>query len=77
MKQTEIDLLFHRAGSYRLTVRYSPYFAARGACITKRPNGMTELDVRRAGRVRLTFSVTPGRALAALAGSKTSCNDND
>jgi hypothetical protein len=75
MRQTEIDLLVHRAGSYRLTVRYSPYFAAEGACITKTESGMTQLEVRRAGRVRVTFSVTPRRALAALAGSHTSCDD--
>jgi hypothetical protein len=75
MKQTEIELLVHRPGSYRLTVRYSPYFAAEGACITKTKGGMTQLDVRRAGRVRLSFAVTPRRALAALAGSKSSCDD--
>ena len=73
MKQTEIDLLVTRAGRYRLTVRYSPYFAARGVCITKTTSGMTQLEVRRAGRVHVAFSVTPGRALAALAGGKTSC----
>jgi hypothetical protein len=76
MKQTEIDLLVRQPGSYRLTVRYSPYFAAEGACITKTEKGWTQLDVRRAGRVRLGFSITPGRALAALAGSKSSCDKN-
>jgi hypothetical protein len=76
MKQTEIDLLVHRPGSYRVTVRYSPYFAAAGACIAKTKDGMTLLEVHRAGRVRLAFSVTPSRALAALAGSNSSCHDS-
>ena len=53
---------------------YSPYFAAEGTCIRKAADGMTLLDVRRAGRVRLAFAVTPERALAALAGSKSSCD---
>ena len=75
MKQTEIDLLVHRPGSYRVTVRYSPYFAAAGACIAKTKDGMTLLEVHRAGRVRLAFSVTPSHALAALAGSNSSCDD--
>lgn len=75
MKQSEIELLLQRPGTYSLTVRYSPYFAAEGACITKTKSGMTQLDVRRAGPVRLTFSVTPRRALAALAGRKSSCDD--
>jgi hypothetical protein len=76
MKQTEIDLLVRKPGAYRLTVRYSPYFAAHGACLQKTKNGMTLLDARRAGRVRLRFSVTPGRALAALAGTSSNCDDD-
>jgi hypothetical protein len=75
LTQTAIDLTVGRAGRYRVAVRYSPYFAARGACITKTKDGMTRLDIARAGRVRLAFAVTPGRALAALAGSSSSCPD--
>ncbi len=73
LSQTEIDLQVRSAGSYRVSVRYSPYFAASGACITKTKDGMTLLNVRHAGRVRLAFAVTPGRALAALTGSDSSC----
>jgi hypothetical protein len=72
-RQTEIDLQLTAPGSYRISVRYSPYFAAQGACITKTKDGMTQLNVAHAGRVRLAFAVTPGRALAALAGSNSSC----
>ena len=74
MKQTEIDMRVQRAGNYLLTVRYSPYFAARGACITKTKSGMTLLHVADPGRVRLAFAVTPRRALAALAGAKSTCD---
>ena len=75
LTQTRIGLRLNAPGSYRLAVRYSPYFAAKGACITKTKGGMTRLTVARAGRVRLAFAVTPGRALAALAGSDTTCSD--
>ncbi|HZO96317.1 MAG TPA: hypothetical protein VFB42_03000 [Gaiellaceae bacterium] len=75
LTQTEIALALARAGSYKVAVRYSPYFAAPGACITKARDGMTRLEVRRAGRVRLAFAVTPKRALAALAGSEGSCSE--
>ena len=61
------------AGVYRIRFHTGAYFAARGVCITKTTSGMTQLEVRRAGRVHVAFSVTPGRALAALAGGKTSC----
>jgi hypothetical protein len=76
LHQTEIDLQLRAPGSYRISVRYSPYFAARGACITKTKDGMTRLNVTHAGRVRLAFAVTPERALAALAGSNSSCAEH-
>jgi hypothetical protein len=73
LHQTEIDLQLRTPGIYRVSLRYSPYFAAHGACITKTKDGMTQLNVAHAGRVRLAFAVTPGRALAALAGSNSTC----
>jgi hypothetical protein len=75
LTQTAIDLSVAAPGTYRVAIRYSPYFAAEGTCIRKEADGMTLLDVRRAGRVRLAFAVTPERALAALAGSKSSCEE--
>ena len=77
LTQTKIVVSVHAPGRYRLAVRYSPYFAATGACLTKTADGMTRLTVSRPGRVRLAFAVTPGRALAALAGSKTTCDRDE
>jgi hypothetical protein len=74
LTQTKIVLALHAAGRYRLAVRYSPYFAAEGACLSKTTGGMTRIDVSRPERVRLAFAVTPSRALAALAGSKSTCD---
>jgi hypothetical protein len=76
LTQTKIALAFNAPGRYRLAVRYSPYFAATGACLAKTEDGMTRLDVKHAGRVRLAFAVTPGRALAALAGSSSNCDED-
>lgn len=73
LTQTSISLELHRPGDYRLAVHYSPYLAAGGACLSRTADGMTLLHVRRSGRVTLAFGVTPGRALAALAGSSSSC----
>ncbi len=40
----------HVAGEYRLSVRYMPYWKVRGpACVTRAPDGMTLVHVRRAG----------------------------
>src|SRR5262249_14783965 len=75
LTQTRIELVLNAPGSYRLAVRYSPYFAATGACLSKTRDGMTQIDASRAGRVRLAFAVTPKRALAALAGSSSNCEE--
>jgi hypothetical protein len=75
LTQTKIVLTLKTPGRYRLAVRYSPYFAAAGACLSKTADGMTRIDAARAGRVRLAFAVTPKRALAALAGRSTNCKE--
>jgi hypothetical protein len=58
-----------RAGSYRVAVRYSPYWTSSAGCVARRKDGMTVLRVTRAGVVSLDFSVNAGRALAVLGGS--------
>jgi hypothetical protein len=62
---TRIVLALPRPGSYRLAVRYSPYWNAEGACLIRREDGMTTFTTKRAGRFDLHFKVHPGRALAA------------
>jgi hypothetical protein len=57
-----------RRGSYRLAVTYTPYWQSRTACLDRTQDGMTRVIVRRPGLVLLRFVVTPGRALATIAG---------
>jgi len=63
-----IALAVPKRGTYHLSVSYTPYWHARTACLSRAADGMTRLDVRKAGAVVLRFDVTPGRALAQLAG---------
>ncbi len=65
-----------RPGSYRLAVRYSPYWRADGACVTEAADGMVKLQTRRAGEIRLLFEVTPDRAIATLAGAGHACEQD-
>jgi hypothetical protein len=58
-----------KAGSYRVAVRYSPYWSSSSGCVTPRKDGMTTLRTTRPGVVSLDFSVNAGRALAVLGGS--------
>ena len=69
MTATAVQVRVTRPGRYRVAVRYSPYWRALDACVARRGDGMTELLVRRAGTVSLTFHVTVHRALATLRGA--------
>lgn len=71
--QSSIVLRVQHPGRYRVAVHYSPYFAARGACVRRTNRGMTLLDVPRVGTFRLAFTLTPSRALSALTGISSSC----
>ena len=52
-----------RAGTYRLRVRYTPYWHASGpVCAERAPDGMTRLVARDAGR----FLLAPPRGIASL-----------
>jgi hypothetical protein len=63
-----IALAVPRPGSYRLAVTYTPYWQSRTACLDRTQDGMTRVVVRKPGLVLLRFVVTPGRALATIAG---------
>ena len=62
---TRMTLSLPRPGSYRLAVRYSPYWNAEQACLSNRPDGMTTITAEHAGRLELRFHVTAAKALAA------------
>jgi len=66
-----------RPGRYRLAVRYSPYWHAEGACVSRAADGMTTIAAQHAGRLELGFHVDAASALAAVVGSRSaSCDDH-
>jgi hypothetical protein len=69
LAQTRLLLRLDAPGRYRLAIRYSPYWSAAGACITRGEDGMIRLDAFRRGRVSLEFKVNAGRALATVVGA--------
>jgi hypothetical protein len=57
------------AGSYRLKIRYTPYWRVRGAvCVERGVGGMTILTAQRPGRFRLTVPDGPGALVRSLVG---------
>jgi hypothetical protein len=71
---TRLVVELSRAGRYRLAVRYSPYWHVDGACLIRRPDGMTTISAPHAGRLELSFRVNATSALAAVGGSTRVCD---
>ncbi len=66
---TTMKLAVGGAGSYRVAVRYSPYWTAKNACVTEGKDEMLRVATPAGGQVELAFKVGAGRALATLVGS--------
>jgi hypothetical protein len=73
MSSTRVWLRLGEPGTYRLAIRYSPYWDAGEACVAPGPGTTTELVAHRAGVVTLSFRFRPGAALDALDGAEPDC----
>jgi hypothetical protein len=62
------------SGSYRVAVRYSPYWHASTGCIRRRADGMISLRVAAPTSVQLHFDVTAKRAVDAGIGETPKCS---
>ena len=71
--ESKIGVAVHAGGTYRIAVRWSPYWHASLGCLAKGRDGMLRLTTRRARFVRLTFYVNATRALEELAGQQPVC----
>ena len=65
-------LRLRRSGTYRIALRYSPYWAPSEGCVSRSPDGMVRLHAPRPGVVTLRFLVKAETALATVAGVATS-----
>ena len=72
---TRIVLLVDKPGSYRVALRWSPYWRTRQGCVSREPDGMVRLTAAHAGLIDLSMSPNLTRGLATLAGvdSKRRC----
>jgi hypothetical protein len=68
LTQTQVTARVSAPGTYRLAIRYSPYWSASAGCIDPGADSMIRLSVPAAGDVRLRFHVNARRAIAAFAG---------
>jgi hypothetical protein len=60
-------------------VRFSPYWHAPGACLIRRPDGMTTVSATHPGPLQLSFHVGATSALAtAVVGARDRvCDDSN
>jgi hypothetical protein len=75
LAQTHMTLDLGSGGSYRIAVRYSPYWSSgdSAACVTRGDDGMIRLESPSQGRVTLKFKLKTRRALNAMVGNRPDC----
>ena len=73
LTREQLDLRAGRPGTYRVAVRFSPYWRASAGCLSPGRDGMMALRVWRPGPVRLSFSVGSAALLQVLVGVRPRC----
>jgi hypothetical protein len=68
-----VILSVEHPGSYRVGVRYSPYWHTSAGCIEESADGMMRLRIVQRGRLVLSFDITGGNLLRALTDSRGTC----
>ena len=71
----EISIRVRRPGSYRIAVRYSPYWQASHGCVEKGRDAMLRLHALNAGRVDLKFDFRAAQLLEPFGARRSSACD--
>jgi hypothetical protein len=76
LHEARVTLELGSPGTYRVAIRYAPYWRSSQGCVTRARDGMLSLHAPSAGQVSLAFDLDPSRALAILGGaSPPRCHD--
>jgi hypothetical protein len=62
-----------RGGTYRIAVRYSPYWRSSDGCLSKGKDGMLRLTTLHARIAHIGFILSADSAFDQLAGTRQSC----
>jgi hypothetical protein len=73
LTQQRIQVAVNRGGTYRIAVRYSPYWRASDGCLRQGKDGMLQLQTRAARAISIVFRLDASHALAELAGDPPNC----
>jgi hypothetical protein len=69
LTETQVTIRAAAAGTYRLAIRYSPYWLASSGCLDPGEDSMIRLWIPSRGTVKLSIHVNARRALDAFAGN--------
>jgi hypothetical protein len=61
-------------GTYRVRVRWSPYWQSSVGCVARTKDGLTRITTPEAGLVELRFQISVTRGLQTLAGTIPGCS---
>jgi hypothetical protein len=70
LTETQVTVRAAEAGTYRLAIRYSPYWLASTGCLDPGKDSMIRLRIPAPGTVQLSIHVNARRAFAAFAGER-------
>jgi hypothetical protein len=73
LRDEQLRLHVTQGGTYRIAVRWSPYWRASDGCLSSGKDGMLRLRTRAARTVGIVFRVDADRALEALTGTHPEC----
>jgi len=71
--ESRLRLSISRGGTYRVAVRWSPYWHASTGCLERAPDGLLRLQTRAAATVRIGFDVDATSLYDAFADSTPRC----
>lgn len=73
LRESHLLVRVSRGGTYRVAVRWSPYWHASTGCLAPTARGMLRLQTRAAATVRLAFAVDAKGLVDAFAGAAPTC----
>jgi hypothetical protein len=74
LRESRLVVRVSRGGTYRVAVRWSPYWDASTGCLTPAGGGMLRLRTRSAATVRIGFDVDASSLLHAFADETPTCS---
>jgi hypothetical protein len=74
LRQSRLAVHVSRGGTYRIAVRWSPYWHASTGCLAEGPGQMLQLRTSRAATVRIGFDIDAASLFDAFAGTSPTCS---